>query len=77
MTQFQPAGRELARGAGAFALHAAAIIVGLFLMIMGLGMGVTVVMLPVGIPVGVVGLFVLLWGISGHPAAKEPPPPMM
>ena len=36
-------------------------------------MGVTVVMLPIGIPVGLGGLFVLMWGLFGWAEEKQPP----
>ena len=42
------------------------LIAGLVLMIAGVAMGVTVVMLPVGVPVGFFGLFVFLWGLFGR-----------
>jgi cbb3-type cytochrome oxidase maturation protein len=35
-------------------------------MIVGLAMGVTIVMLPVGLSVGIVGLLVFLWGLVGR-----------
>jgi hypothetical protein len=47
------------------AIHLFAIVVGLVLMFVGVAMGVTVVMLPVGVPVGFFGLFVFLWGLFG------------
>ena len=34
-------------------------------MMTGLGMGVTMVMLPLGIPLGLAGLGLLLWGLAG------------
>ena len=58
--------QELARAAGRGLVQLCAIIVGLILMIGGVAMGVTVVMLPVGLAVGIVGLFVFLWGIFGR-----------
>ena len=58
--------QELARAAGRGLVQLCAIIVGLILMIGGVAMGVTVVMLPVGIAIGIAGLFVFLWGIFGR-----------
>ena len=43
--------------------HTIAVMAGLVLMIVGLGMGVTMVLLPVGIPVGLAGLGLWLWGL--------------
>ena len=70
MTEYESPGRELARGAG----RLLAIVAGLVLMVVGLGMGVSVVLLPVGIPVGLVGLLLFVGGLSpraggaGNPA---------
>jgi hypothetical protein len=44
--------------------HAVAIVVGLILMFTGLALGVTMVMLPVGIPLGLAGLLLVIWGGS-------------
>jgi hypothetical protein len=71
MAEQQSAGRELAKGAGWLAAHVVAIVVGLILMIAGMAMGVTVVLLPLGVPVGLAGLFILLWGFVGAPGSKE------
>lgn len=49
-----------------FMEHSVAIIAGMVLMIFGLGMGVTVVLLPIGIPVGFVGLLFFFWGLFGR-----------
>jgi hypothetical protein len=57
--------RDVARGAGQALIHLAAMVAGLILMIVGLAMGVSLVMLPVGIPVGFVGMFLLIWGMFG------------
>ena len=43
--------------------HIAAVIIGLLLMVIGLGMGVTMVMLPVGIVVGLLGTAILVGGL--------------
>jgi hypothetical protein len=62
--------------------HAAAVIVGVILMFAGLSMGVTLVMLPVGIPVGLVGILLFMWGLfhaaprarsSGEKPSRETP----
>jgi hypothetical protein len=46
------------------ALHIGAVILGLLMALVGLGLGVTMVLLPVGIPLGLAGIFVLLWGLT-------------
>lgn len=56
-------GKEVAEGAGVVLGHILAIVAGLVLMIAGLAMGVTMVLLPIGIPVGLIGLGVFLWGL--------------
>jgi hypothetical protein len=67
---FEPASvsREVAQGAGRFVGHVVAIVVGLVLMIAGIAMGVSILLLPIGIPVGLVGLGVFLWGLFGRKA---------
>ena len=44
-------------------LGAAAIVIGLIMMIVGLGLGVTMIMLPVGIPVGLLGVAMVVAGV--------------
>ena len=46
-----------------FLEHAAAILLGFVLIIVGLGMGVTMVMLPVGIVIGLLGVAILVGGL--------------
>ena len=75
MTEHQSTGRELAKEAGQFVGHSLAVAVGFGLMIAGIAMGVTLVMLPVGIPVGLVGLCVFLWGLFGRSPEKQTPRP--
>lgn len=58
-------GKELAKGIGRFFGHGFAIILGMMLMITGLGMGVSIVLLPVGIPLGLAGLLMFIWGFFG------------
>jgi hypothetical protein len=59
------AGKELAKAFGRILGHGFAIIVGMICMIIGLGMGVSMVLLPVGIPLGLAGLLLFLWGFFG------------
>jgi uncharacterized membrane protein YccF (DUF307 family) len=58
-------GRELANGVGRFAAHALAIVLGLILSVAGLAMGVSIALLPIGIPLGLAGLLLLMWGLFG------------
>ncbi len=77
MSEHEPAGRELAQGAKVLTAHLLAVVAGLALMVAGLGMGVTIVLLPVGLPVGLVGLCSFLWGMFGWSEGKKeitPPP---
>jgi hypothetical protein len=73
MTENESSGKELAKGAGLVAGHVLAIVAGLVLMIAGLAMGVTLVLLPIGIPVGLIGLGVFLWGLFARSREKDVP----
>jgi hypothetical protein len=46
------------------AFHLAAIIGGLVMMVLGVGLSVTMVLLPVGLPLGLVGFGVFIWGLT-------------
>ena len=48
-------------------------IIGAAMMISGLGMGVTMILIPVGVPVGLVGLGIFLWGVWGFREARRKP----
>src|SRR5262245_60031221 len=54
---------ELMAETTAVVTRAAAIVVGLVLMVVAIGMGVALVLLPGAIPVGFAGLFIFLWGL--------------
>ena len=57
---------QFSKGVGLlFFAHIMAIAVGAILTIIGLGMGVTMVLLPVGIPIGLAGVLLLAWGLWG------------
>jgi len=74
----ETAGREVAKEAGLLAVHLVAVVAGLVFMVAGIAMGVTIVMLPVGVPVGLFGLFAFLWGLFGRSEEKQaaiPPRP--
>jgi hypothetical protein len=77
MVEHKSATREIAEGAGRFFVHSVSIVVGIILMIVGLAMGVSVVLLPLAIPLGFVGLLALLWGLFGsspeQPTTINPP----
>ena len=67
-------GRELAKGAGRFAAHAFAFVLGLILSVSGLAMGVSIALLPIGIPAGLIGLLLLMWGLFGGAEEEKMPP---
>jgi hypothetical protein len=46
------------------ASHMLAIIAGLVMMVLGVALSVTMVLLPVGLPLGVAGVGMLIWGLS-------------
>jgi hypothetical protein len=66
MSEREPVGEDLVKGVRNFFGHIAAVVLGLILMIVGLAMGVTIVMLPVGIPVGLAGVLLFIWGVTGY-----------
>jgi hypothetical protein len=74
MTEHGFPGRELAKGAGRFVGHTAATVVGFVLMIAGIALGVSLVLLPFGIPLGLVGLLIFLWGLFGRSPENQAPP---
>ena len=49
----------------------AVLVLGFVMMVVGLGLGVTMIMLPVGVVVGLVGVAVFIEGIFGDFGAKE------
>ena len=57
---------EVLFGVGRFLGHAAAIVLGLVMMVVGMGLGVTMIMLPVGIVIGLLGVAVLISGLFAH-----------
>lgn len=64
----QSAGRahNVLRACGRILAQVLAVLVGFALMVVGLGLGVTIIMLPVGLAVGVVGVLIFVWGLFGH-----------
>ena len=59
-------GRRWVEKAELVLVHVAAVLIGFALMVAGLGLGVTMVMLPVGLVVGLLGVGVFVWGLLGH-----------
>lgn len=59
-------GRRLLEKAELVFGHVVAVVVGFVLMVVGLGLGVTMIMLPVGLVVGLLGAGVFVWGLLGH-----------
>jgi hypothetical protein len=50
-------------GVAHFLEHAATVVLGLVLIIVGLGLGVTMIMLPVGVVVGLIGVLLVVGGL--------------
>ena len=66
MVETASLGRRVLRTAEQILGHVAAVVIGFFLMIIGLGLGVTMIMLPVGLVVGLLGAMLFVWGLVGH-----------
>jgi hypothetical protein len=58
---------EDVKKAGRFLGHSAALILGLFLLIVALAMGVSLVLLPGGLLVGLAGFLLIVWGLYAKP----------
>jgi hypothetical protein len=50
-------------GFGHFLEQAAAVVLGVVLMVVGLALGVTMIMLPVGVVVGLIGVLLVVGGL--------------
>ncbi|HTQ39494.1 MAG TPA: hypothetical protein VMJ32_10725 [Pirellulales bacterium] len=61
---------EEVKGAGRFLGHSASVIAGLLLLLAALAMGVSLVLLPVGLFVGLVGFLLIVWGLSAKPRTE-------
>jgi hypothetical protein len=72
MKDTQASGGHVLKSGGRFLGHTVAILVGLVLMIVGLGLGVTMVLLPIGLPLGLAGLLLCLWGFYFGGPSKQP-----
>ena len=51
--------------------HTAAIVVGFVMMILGLGLGVTIIMLPAGLVIGLLGAAIFVGGLFVRFGAKD------
>ena len=71
MTEQHASSRQLLLSTEQFLLHVIAAVLGFILMIAGLSMGVTLVLLPIGIPVGLAGIVLFLWGLSESPRNRR------
>ncbi|CAN5907891.1 hypothetical protein BH23PLA1_BH23PLA1_26360 [soil metagenome] len=58
--------RNMDQTGGRIAGHMVALILGFTLMLVGMGMGVTMVLLPLGLPIGLVGFLMFLWGLNAQ-----------
>jgi hypothetical protein len=62
--------RPWIRTTGNVLAHAAAVVIGFVMMVGGLGLGVTMIMLPVGIVIGLLGVAVLVGGLFANLNSK-------
>jgi hypothetical protein len=51
------------RGIGRFIEHATAVVVGFVMMVVGLALGVTMIMLPAGLIIGLLGVVIFIGGL--------------
>jgi hypothetical protein len=51
--------------------HTVAIVVGFVMMVLGLGLGVTIIMLPAGLVIGLMGAAIFVGGLFARVEAKE------
>lgn len=77
MADYETIGKEVAKGAGELIARLALVVVALILMVVGVAMGVSIVLLPIGVPLGIFGLFLLFYALFGwtdNKQATAPPP---
>jgi hypothetical protein len=65
--------RELGKGTGLRAVRVTAVAACLALMAAGIGMGSRAALLPVAVPVGLLGLLALVWGLFVRSQAGQGP----
>ena len=71
MNSAHDSNRRLLEAGERFLGHTIAVVAGLVLMIVGLGLGVTMVLLPIGLPVGLGGLLLVVWGLYFGPPRRK------
>jgi len=71
MTALSPTARHIAGLIGSALGHIAAIVIGFVLMVIGLALGVTMIMLPVGLVVGLLGFAMVVSGLFAHLDARR------
>ena len=71
MKDIHASDHHLLNSGGRFLGHTVAVVLGFLLMIVGLGMVVTMVLLPIGLPLGLAGLVLCMWGLYWGPASKQ------
>jgi hypothetical protein len=62
------ANHRLAETGGKLAIHMLAVITGVILILIGLFLSIPMMGLPLGIPIGLAGVVVFLWGLFGKMA---------
>lgn len=63
MTHGPSTGRHMIEAGERFIGHTLAVVLGVVMIVSGMGMGVTMVLLPIGVPLGTMGLLLVLWGV--------------
>ncbi len=63
--------RHAAAIGGRFFGHAAVVAIGFVLMIVGLGLGVTMIMLPAGVVIGLLGVALIVAGLFGREGSRH------
>ena len=71
MTAHAFANHHVAGLIGSFFGHVAALIVGFILMVLGLALGVTMIMMPAGLALGLLGFLIFLGGLFAHIEEEE------
>ena len=66
---------QLTETGSKIASHLLAVIAGLILVMIGLLLSVPMVGLPLGIPIGLAGVLICLWGLFGRTTQKPVTPP--
>jgi hypothetical protein len=72
MKDIHASDHHLMKSGGRFLGHTVAVLVGFVLVIVGLGLGVTMVALPIGLPMGLAGILLCMWGFYFGGPSKQP-----